>query len=348
VTDRVLLLTPSRGLGGGIERYAATVEWVLRSKGLAHRRMDLQGSGPKAYATLFVAAQNYLRGDSSPTRLILAHRALLPLATILRRKRDVEGISVLFHGSDVWDRRRGLRQLAESRAMRHPDVRAVAVSNYTAGALSHIRHATVVPPGLSGDWYQMLVEARRGRGDQGHLTVVTAFRLTAWKEKGLPEIVNAIASLNRTGLSLVICGTGEAPRELRALLCRYPFCHLRVGLSDSELASQLAAADIFVLATRMRGGRKPCGEGYGMVLQEAQLAGAPVVAPAYGGSHEAFVEGLTGVAPVDEKAETLADVLRDLLDDTKRLAQMSDDAAEWAYQRLFPPRYAELVLNRLL
>jgi phosphatidyl-myo-inositol dimannoside synthase len=348
MTDKALLLTPSRGLGGGIERYAATVEWVLQSSGLTYRRIDLQGSGPKAYADLLAAAQNHLRANSSSTRLILAHRALLPLAMILRRQRCVEGTSVLFHGSDVWDRRRGLRWFAESRAMQYPGVRAVAVSNYTAGALSHMRHATVVPPGLSGDWYQTLIEARRDRDNQSQQAIVTAFRLTAWKEKGLPEILNAIALLNRPDLSLVICGTGEAPRELRELLSKYPFCHLRVGLSDSELANQLAAAKVFVLATRMRGGRRPCGEGYGMVLQEAQLAGAPVVAPAYGGSHEAFVEGLTGMAPVDERAETLANVLRKLLDDAKRLAEMGDYAAEWACERLFPARYAELVLNRIM
>ncbi|HUZ22860.1 MAG TPA: glycosyltransferase family 4 protein [Streptosporangiaceae bacterium] len=348
MTDKVLLLTPSRGLGGGIERYAATVEWVLQSSGLAYRRMDLQGSGLKAYATLLMAAQNYLKANPSTTRLILAHRALLPLAVVLNRQPHIEGTSVLFHGSDVWNRRRGVRQLAESRAMRYPGVRAVAVSNYTAGALSHMGHATVVPPGLANHWYQTLVEARRERGSQGRQAIVTAFRLAAWKEKGLPEIVSAVASLDRPDLSLVICGTGEAPRELRELLSSHTFCHLRVGLSDSELASQFAAARVFVLATRMRGGRRPCGEGYGIVLQEAQLAGAPVVAPAYGGSHEAFVEGVTGVAPVDEKAETLANVLRELLGDAKRLAKMGNDAAAWAYESLSPVRYSELVLSRLM
>jgi glycosyltransferase involved in cell wall biosynthesis len=310
--------------------------------------MDLQGSGLRAHATLLATAQDHLRVTHSTVRMILAHRALLPLGIILSRQRCVQGISVVFHGSDVWDKRRGLRKVVENRAIRHSNVRAVAVSNYTAGALSHIRHATVVPPGLSDDWYQILVDARRGRDRQNQQSIVTAFRLTAWREKGLPEIVQAVALLNRPDLNIVICGNGEVPRELREFVGRYSFCSLRAGLSDLELANQLAAAKVFVLATRMREGRRPSGEGYGMVLQEAQLAGVPVVAPAYGGSHEAFVDGLTGMAPVDESVGALANALGDLLADAGLLAQMGKEAAEWAYGRLAPARYAELVLSRLL
>jgi len=146
----------------------------------------------------------------------------------------------------------------------------------------------------------------------------------------------------------VVCGTGEPPLELRRTLERHSFCSLRVGLSDFELARQFAAAKLFVLATRMRRGRRASGEGYGMVLQEAQLAGVPVVAPAYGGSHEAFVDGLTGAAPVDESVGALGKTLAGLLGNAKTLDQMSRKAAEVADQRLNPRRYARLVVDRLL
>ena len=345
---RTLLLTPSRGLGGGIERYSATLESVLQASEISYMRLDLHGSGARAHASLLAAAKRHVRANSGKARLILAHRTLLPLGIILGRQCSVEGISVLFHGGEVWNRRRGLRQLLEMHAMRQPGIRAVAVSNYTAGALSHLRHATVLPPGLSHEWFQTLVDARRNRGVQRDQAIVTVFRLAAWREKGLPELIRAVASLNRPDLGVVVCGTGQVPRELETVLSKYPFCHLRVGLSDSELATQLAAAKVFVLATRTRGGRKSCGEGYGMVLQEAQLAGTPVLAPAYGGSHEAFVEGFSGMAPVDERAETLANALRLLLNDSERLAQMGSYAAKWAYEKLDPTRYADLVLNRLL
>ena len=232
--------------------------------------------------------------------------------------------------------------------MRHSSVRAVAVSNYTAGVLSRFSRATVLPPGLSEDWYQELVKARRRSHSENHEVIVTSFRLAAWQEKGLPEIIEAIASLKRASLELVVCGNGEAPAALRKLINTHHFCRLRTGLSDSELAAQFAAAKVFVLATKMRGGSSPCGEGFGMVLQEAQLAGTPVVAPAYGGSHEAFVEGLTGVAPADERPGALAKVLRDLLEDTQRLDKMSSYAGEYACERFCPARYSKLLLDRLL
>ena len=78
-------------------------------------------------------------------------------------------------------------------------------------------------------------------------------------------------------------------------------------------AAELAAADLFILATRTRRGRRACGEGFGLVLLEAQAAGTPVVGPAYGGSRDAYMESVTGVAPVGESAEALAVVLGDLL-----------------------------------
>jgi hypothetical protein len=45
MTSRVLLLSPSQGLGGGIERYVQTLEWAFAAEGVACQRLDLSGSG---------------------------------------------------------------------------------------------------------------------------------------------------------------------------------------------------------------------------------------------------------------------------------------------------------------
>ena len=42
----VLLLAPSRGLGGGIERYVETVQAAFRDRGVACQRLDLPRPGP--------------------------------------------------------------------------------------------------------------------------------------------------------------------------------------------------------------------------------------------------------------------------------------------------------------
>ena len=120
------------------------------------------------------------------------------------------------------------------------------------------------------------------------------------------------------------------------------------GLTDQDLARQFASADLFVLATRTRPGRQPSGEGFGLVLLEAQVAGTPVVAPAYGGSHDAYIHGVTGDAPIDETASALGDVLDRLLRDPDQLARMSKHAAEWARECFAPDRYAALAVDRLL
>ena len=138
-------------------------------------------------------------------------------------------------------------------------------------------------------------------------------------------------------VELTVLGTGKASPGLLRLVDGYEKCELRAGLADSELAQQVAAADLLVLATRTRTGRYACGEGFGLVLLEARVAGIPVVAPAYGGSHDAFVNQVTGVAPADESAEALAKVLAELLRDPSRLTQMGKRASEWARETFAAP-----------
>ena len=158
--------------------------------------------------------------------------------------------------------------------------------------------------------------------------MTTAFRLADWRNKGLPELMNVIGALDRSDVHLTVCGSGDPPPDLWRHMQRREYCSLRPGLSDGELADQLAGSDLFVLATRTRHGRRPSGEGFGMVLLEAQVAGTPVVAPAYGGSHDAYLDQVTGASPTDESEEALVRTLTGLLRDPDRLARMGRRAAE--------------------
>ena len=349
MTSRVLLLSPSWGLGGGIERYVQTLEWAFAAEGVACRRLDLSGSGNRAHAGLLSRGRAVLRTESGPIRLVVAHRALLPVAALLARDPTVCGMSVVCHGTDAWGSRWRLRRSLERRLMRRADVRVVAVSNFTSGAILRDCRATVLRPTLSREWFDTLAAAaasRRARGQE--IGLVSAFRLTDWRGKGLPQLVAAVAALSRPDVSLTICGIGDPPSGLLRLVSEYPWCTVRAGLSDGDLARELAAADLFVLATKTRSGRRVLGEGFGLVLLEAQAAGTPVIAPAYGGSREAYIEGVTGVAPTDESAEALARTLYGLLKDPVRLAWMGARAAQWTRQAFAPERYAQLAVRRLL
>ncbi|HEY2277116.1 MAG TPA: glycosyltransferase family 4 protein [Streptosporangiaceae bacterium] len=348
----VLLLTPSRGLGGGIERYVATVQDAFAARGIEHERLDLTRSGPAGQRRLLADATACLARQPRASRVVLAHRALLPVAAVLARRCDVAGTTVICHGSDVWGPRVGPRWYAESRLMRRPGVRVVTVSAFTAGALFPGCAATILPPGLSPDWFAELTRAgkdgRQSRPRPDGVELTSAFRLADWQDKGLATLTGAVAALGRPDVRLTICGSGEPPAGLSDHVRRYPWCTIRPGLSDRELAVQLARSDLFVLATRTRAGRRSCGEGFGMVLLEAQVAGTPVVGPAYGGSPDAYLDEVTGATPRDESVATLAGVLGRLLGDPERLAEMGARAAEWSRECFAPDRYAALAVDRLL
>jgi phosphatidylinositol alpha-1,6-mannosyltransferase len=347
---RVLLLSPSQGLGGGIERYVETLEWAFAAQEIPCQRIDLRHPGTTGQIQMLTQGRRLLAQSTLPTRLVVAHRALLPTACMLARGNLVYGISVLCHGCDAWDSPYRPRRHIENRLMRLPTVRVVAVSNFTAGVIARRQAATVLPPGLSTEWFSTLVAAGRSMGkDHSGIRLVTAFRLSAWREKGLPQLMQAVAALGRPDVSLTVCGSGEPPAEfLRAVRESAVRCSVRQQLSDQELASDLAGADLFVLATRTRIGRYPSGEGFGLVLLEAQVAGTPVVGPAYGGSPDSYIDRVTGVAPPDESAEALKKLLASLLADPQGLAKMGQCAAEWARDSFTPKKYAALAVSRLL
>jgi len=350
MTGRALLLTPSRGRGGGIERYAETLEWAFADQGVNYRRVDLYRRGVLSHARMLARAREDLRAaKAAPTRLVLAHRSLLPTASLLAREHLVCGISVVCHGSDVWAAGQPVRRGIENRLMRRSDVRIVASSSFTAGALFSDCKATVLAPGLSRGWFDMLVDAStqlsvRNSGVQ----LVTTFRLGQWRGKGLPELLDAVVAVGRSDIRVTVCGIGEPPQDLQRLVHQHGFCTLRPGVNDRELARELAWADLFVLATRTRGGRHASGEGFGLALLEAQVAGTPVVAPAFGGSRDAYVDRVTGLAPTDETAGSLAKVLDQLLQDPCQLRQMGRRAGEWARESFAPELYASQAVARLL
>jgi hypothetical protein len=346
----VLLLAPSRGLGGGIERYVQTVQSAFDDAGVVSRRLDLARPGPEGHRALLAQAAAALAGTATPTRLVIAHRALLPVAALLARIRRVGGISVICHGTDVWGGRWSPRRGLENWLMRRPGVRLVAVSSFTAGTLLPRGRATILPPSLSRGWFGELVTAadQAGAGMRRGLEVMTAFRLADWRDKGLVQLTAAIAQLGRADIRLTVCGSGEPSADLLTHIRSYPWCALRAGLTDAGLAARYAQADLFVLATRTRPGRRPSGEGFGLVLLEAQVAGTAVVGPALGGSPEAYLDGVSGATPRDESTAALAAVLDGLVGQPARLAEMGRQGAAWARSRFAPDRYAALAVDRLL
>jgi phosphatidyl-myo-inositol dimannoside synthase len=348
-SERVLLLSPSRGLGGGIERYIETLEWAFADQKVTSHRIDLARSGLHAHLRMLADGRKLLRASPKRTRLVVGHKALMPVASLLAREPMVTGVSILCYGSDVWNERHRPRTSVERALMRRPGVRVIAISSFTAGTLAGDCQSTILRPALSQKWFETLVAASTAvqPPTQG-VQLATAFRLADWRDKGLPRLLKAITAQRRTDIRLTICGSGEPPPDLLRLVASHDWCTLRVGFTDDELAIQLASADLFVLATRTSIGRHAYGEGFGLVLLEAQVAGTPVIAPAHGGSPDAYMDGVTGVGPVDESAEALAKAISEMLEDPIRLALMGKRAAEWARESFAPESYPRLVTSKLL
>jgi phosphatidylinositol alpha-1,6-mannosyltransferase len=94
-----------------------------------------------------------------------------------------------------------------------------------------------------------------------------------------------------------------------------------------------ASADVFSMLCRDRWGGLEA-EGFGIVFVEAAACGVPSVAGRSGGSHEAVVDGETGVvvAPRDETA--VRDALARLLGDDALRARLGTAARERAVREL--------------
>jgi phosphatidylinositol alpha-1,6-mannosyltransferase len=348
-SDQVLLLSPSRGLGGGIERYIETLEWAFAEQEVTSQRIDLSRSGAGAHLRMLADGRALLRARPARTRLVVGHRALMPVASALARESTVSGVSLLCYGDDIWKERHRPRTSIERALMRRSGVRVVAISSFTAGTLARDCLSTILAPALSRKWFDTLVAASAAaRPATQDMQLATAFRLEDWQSKGLPELMGAVAAQRCKDLRLTICGSGDPPPDLLRLVAGHDWCTLQPALTDTELAIQLAAADLFVLATRTRIGRHANGEGFGLVLLEAQVAGTPVIAPAHGGSSDAFMDGVTGLSPVDESADALAKAIYEMLDDPIRLTLMGKSAAQWARESFAPESYPRLVASKLL
>lgn len=337
----MLLLTPSAGLGGGIERYLTTVEECLRAGGAEVLRLNLHEPGDSRAARLRFAVRTLACAWRSGHVHTVAtgHPNLIPLGAVAAWLTRARRAPVVFYGNDIWS----LRRVDRAILTRHRTLRPLTISSYSAGALSTIGLAPILRPGISPSWRATLLAAADHRRPSDSVpTVLSVFRLNGddWEDKGLRVLLDALTAVREDlgPVRLVLAGQGPADEAIRALVSAHPNTELHESPDDETLASLYGAADLFILSTRTKPPRS--GEGYGIVLLEAQLAGCPVVGPTSGGSHDAYVDGVTGATPADESAEALAVVIAAMLGNADELSQTSKKATEWARVTTDPEAYA--------
>lgn len=237
---------------------------------------------------------------------------------------------VVAHGTDVRSLERPSRIGRMCRtAVQGADAR-VAVSGVLA---ERLRAAAGLPQDSPVDVVHMGIDTsvfdpdRDARSSLGIPEVerVVLFAGKLVPVKGVDVLLRAFAALREAGEAdrLVIVGDGPLAGvlrdEARALGCEADVRF--VGqVTQPELASWMAAADVFVLPSH--------DEGRGLVLLEAMACGTPCVASAVGGIPETLPPECGRLVPPAEPA-ALADAIREVLGaGTASFAQACIDHAD--------------------
>jgi phosphatidylinositol alpha-1,6-mannosyltransferase len=257
----------------------------------------------------------------------------LPLGIVGRRLNRPYG--VVLHGAEITVTGR----LPVTRALLARVVRSasalVAAGTYPAGEARRaarqrgVPPTTIVTPGVDVERFHPItdVERRAARARFGvaedALVVVSVCRLVP--RKGLDVLIDAVALLRTEfpSLELALGGSGRDLRRLQRRIDRSGAPARLVGrIEHDDLPAFYACADVFAQPCRNRWfGLEQ--EGFGIIFVEAAACGVPQVAGRSGGSHEAVVDGETGLVVDDpRRPDAVAGALRALLLDPERRRRM--------------------------
>lgn len=170
--------------------------------------------------------------------------------------------------------------------------------------------------------------------------VLTVARLT--KQKNIDTLIDAINILRERGVDarLQIAGDGDQravleqkTRDLK-LDGWVQFPGMR---AQSDLPELYAQCDAFVLPS--------VREGMGLVLAEALLCGAPVIATNSGGVTDIVRDGETGLLFPERDAHALADALVRYARDSAYARRLAENGRALALERFTPERVAAQFLD---
>ncbi|HXY94480.1 MAG TPA: glycosyltransferase family 4 protein [Acidimicrobiia bacterium] len=255
---------------------------------------------------------------------------------------------VVVHGAEVTvpGRLPGSRQLG-ARVL-HAAAGVVAASEYSAWeavrAAQRSVAGVVIPPGVDVERFRPIdpderAAVRKAFGlDADRPLVLGVSRLVP--RKGFDVLIDAVVGV--PDLQLVIAsGRGRDRSRLAARAARHGI-ERRVRflgpVPDAALAPLYASADVFAMPCRDRWFGLET-EGFGIVFLEAAAAGVPSVAGRSGGSHEAVVDGVTGLVVDGRDVTEVRRSVARLLDDDELRARMGLAArdravTEFSYDRL--------------
>ncbi len=271
---------------------------------------------------------------------------MLPLGAIGPQLRDVPYI-VVAHGAEItaYGRipptnlvaRRILRNAAGVLAFGH-----YPMSECVRAAGKPLR-GIVIPPGVDIERFQPVsaqdkVTTRSKFGLAIDRPVVLGLsRLVP--RKGFDVLIEAMGSLN-IDAQLAIGGSGRDRDRLEKIARQHNVSVRFLGrVEDADLPALFGCADVFAMLCR---GDRWAGlevEGFGIVFLEAAACGVPQIAGRSGGSHEAVIDGETGIVVPPRDVGSTRDALRRIINDESiriKMAEASRRRAcdEFGYEQL--------------
>lgn len=262
-----------------------------------------------------VAATVYARRSGTPVVLTQHNTFVHYRSAVLR---GIERIADATVGN--YSLRRAHRVLAVSQATADYVAQTSGVT-----AVVHYNGVDIATFGPSADRAAL----REDLGIPAGAVVALTVRRIVFKN-GIDTLLDAVALLrDEPGLVFVLGGRGADLERTRDRARREGLDQLRIlgPVSDEELPRWYAAADVFVLPSKG-------GEGFPLAVCEALAAGTPVVATRSGGHVEILTPELNGDLVEADSPSALADALRSLLRDQRRLAGLRPTSRRFAQEFL--------------
>ena len=191
------------------------------------------------------------------------------------------------------------------------------------------------------------VRAALGLGERPVIACIS--RLVA--RKGQDMLIRALPAVLASvpDAVLLIVGGGPDADSLRTLAAEVGVTSNVVfagAVPWAELPAHYAAADLFAMPCRTRGGGLDV-EGLGIVFLEASAMELPVVAGDSGGAPEAVLPGRTGLVVEGRDLSGIAQAVTGLLGDPERSARMGAAGREWITQQWNWQRSADRLADLL-
>lgn len=355
---RLLLLSPSKGLGGGIERVMDAVEQNWSGP---VQRVDLLRAAPQAAGNpvtrpammSFVARVISSASLYRPAVILCGLLGLLPVAAFValpfRRK-----LALLTYGVDVWG-----PIARHERILIRRCARLLTISAFTADVFG--ARAGVDPSAI--DVLALPIAEGIAAGAQAPVAdhtrrppiVLTVSRITkSSPAKGHFDIARCFGKVleRRPDARWVVVGDGDDLPSLRSTCNRLRIAHAVTftgHISDAELMALYGTASVFALPSFADANAEPpVGEGFGLVYVEAGAFGLPVIAStAGGGSADFVVEGETGLTVRPKAPDELADAIVRLLNSDDLRNALGQRAREVALSRHLPVHFRDALQQSL-